>query len=204
MCNNPKKNSGFTLLELMIVIAIAGVLMAIAVPSFKDMMRNTRLTTYANQFVTSLNIARSEAIKRGVPVTVRKLSGVGSATYWSTAGWEVFVDDGGGNAANRNNGVRDTNETVLKTYPALPAKFTLKGNGLVLRDRISYQADGSANKTAGTLILCDNSDGNDTIEPYTAKAIIISMTGRIQMAKDKNGDGKPEDNNGATLTSCTP
>ncbi|MDD1608287.1 MAG: prepilin-type N-terminal cleavage/methylation domain-containing protein [Methylococcaceae bacterium] len=48
MCNNPKSASGFTLLELIVAISIAGILMAMAIPSFSDMIRNNRLTTYLN------------------------------------------------------------------------------------------------------------------------------------------------------------
>lgn len=199
MCNHPRTASGFTLLELIVAISIAGILMAMAIPSFQDLMRNNRLTTYANEFVTTLNLARSEAVKRGVPITARKISAAGTSTHWGTSGWNVFVDT---NKDGVQNTATNSTEVTLRTYDKLPSNFSLIGNG-VLVDSITYIANGSSNSTAATLILCDNSDGNGLIEPYTARAIIISMTGRIQMARD-NGSGKPKKNDGTTLTSCTP
>lgn len=201
MCSNPKRDSGFTLLELMVAIAIAGVLMAIAIPSFREMIRNNRLTTYANEFVTSLNIARSEAVKRGVPVTVRKIAAAGTSTHWGTSGWNVFVDNGAG--ANTGNGVLDAGEEILRTYPAFKPSFSLIGNGTVLRDRITYQADGTINNTPGSFALCDNSDGNNAAEAYTSRLIIVNSIGRIQMGKDSDSDGIPEKNNGTPLSDCT-
>jgi type IV fimbrial biogenesis protein FimT len=204
MCNNRKSTSGFTLLELIVAISIAGILMAMAIPSFKDMIRNSRLTTYANEMVTSLNLARSEAVKRGVSVSVRKSSSITGCTptYWSTCGWNVFVDDGAGTAANKDNGVLDTGEQILRTYPALPTSFTLAGNNNFV-NFIRYQADGTST-TLGSFAICDNSDGNNLPEPYTSKLIIISQVGRIRMARDSNNDGVPEkDNSGTPLSSCT-
>jgi type IV fimbrial biogenesis protein FimT len=204
MCNNRKSTSGFTLLELIVTISIAGILMAMAIPSFKDMIRNSRLTTYANEMVTSLNLARSEAVKRGVSVSVRKSSSVTGCTptYWSTCGWNVFVDDGAGTAANKDNGTLDTGEQILRTYPALPTSFTLAGNNNFV-NFIRFKADGSSN-TFGSFVVCDNSDGNNQPEPYTSRLIIIRPLGRIRIGKDSNGDGIPEDDSKTALTSCTP
>jgi len=186
MCNNPKSASGFTLLELIVAISIAGILMAMAIPSFSDMIRNNRLTTYANELVGSLNIARSEAVKRGVTVSVRK-----TGTYWNTSGWNVFVD-------NDEDGTLDAGEEVLKTYAPLPAPFTLiGGNNFV--NFIRYKADGSSN-TFGSFAVCANA----TPEPYTSRLIIIRQLGRVRVGKDSNNDGIPEDDSKVALTSCTP
>ena len=201
MCNHTKQVSGFTLLQLMAAIAIAGILMAAAVPTFRDMLRRTRLTTYANEFVTALNIARSEAIKQGITVTVRKIGGTG--TYWNTSGWNVFVD-------TNANGILDTSEKILRTYNALPNVYTLTGSTTGSFDTfIRYQSDGTRYLPSGStnndsFTICDNSDNNNTIEPYTAKVIIISLTGRIQMARDRDGNGIPENNSTTpvTYTSC--
>ncbi len=196
MCSHPKQASGFTLLELIVAISIAGILMAMAIPSFSDMMRNNRLTTYANELVTSLNIARSEAVKRGITVYVRKIGG--TATYWSDSGWNVFVDNNG------NKTFETGTDDLLRTYDKLPSKFILAGNGGIV-NYITYQSDGTSNM-GGTFALCDISNGNGIPpKPYTSKLIIISPVGRIRMGKDSDNDGIPEKDSSLSseLTDCT-
>lgn len=197
MCNNRKSTSGFTLLELIVAISIAGILMAMAIPSFKDMIRNNRLTTYANELVTSLNIARSEAVKRGVTVSVAKIrkSDTTTTTYWSENGWNVFVDTDG-------DGTLDTGEEVIRTYAPFSNKFTLMANNF--KNYITYKTDGTSNNN-GSFAVCDASDGNDTPEAYTSKLIIINKMGRIRIGKDSNNNGIPEkdDSPVTDLTSCT-
>src|SRR5262249_17690942 len=62
--------SGFTFLELLATIAIVIVIAAIAMPSYRTIIRDARLTTQIYEFNAALNLARSEAIKIGYPVTV--------------------------------------------------------------------------------------------------------------------------------------
>ena len=64
------KAKGFTLLELVVTVAIVALLAAIALPSFQTFVEGNRLTTSANLFLTMLNYARSEAIRRGGTVSV--------------------------------------------------------------------------------------------------------------------------------------
>lgn len=206
MCNNRKSTSGFTLLELMITISVAGILMAMAIPSFSDMIRNNRLTSYTNEFVTSLNIARSEAVKRGQHVVVRKIvAGAG----WEN-GWQVFVDVDrpSGNAAKENvfNDDGDTTlcepgeDCLLRTYAALPTPYTLRGSNNFV-NFIRYQPDATSN-IIGSFALCSKSVP-DKPDPYTSRLIIVRNLGRIRIGKDSNGDGIPEDDSKAALTSCT-
>lgn len=61
---------GFTLVELMITIAVAAILLAIAIPGFRDLILRNELTTATNDWVAAVNLARSEAVRRGVPVVV--------------------------------------------------------------------------------------------------------------------------------------
>lgn len=72
--------AGFTLAELLITIAIAGIMMAWALPAFDNLMKNSRLTATTNLIVGSFNLARSEAIARGTNVVVR-----GAANGWQVA-----------------------------------------------------------------------------------------------------------------------
>jgi type IV fimbrial biogenesis protein FimT len=66
---------GFTLVELMITLAVAAVLLTVAVPSFQAVFQNNRLVSQVNELVTAINLARNEAIKRGVNVTLRAETG---------------------------------------------------------------------------------------------------------------------------------
>lgn len=69
-------HKGFTLLELFVTIGIAGVLLAIAVPTFNESIARSRITSNANLLVGALNYARAEAVDRGAQVTVQPF-GVG-------------------------------------------------------------------------------------------------------------------------------
>ena len=88
---------GFTLIELMVTIAVLAIAISIAVPSFSKMISDNRAESQSGAMVTALNLARSEAVKRGQNVTVSPTTG----TNWS-AGWQVKAGT-----------------EVIRSYPAL-------------------------------------------------------------------------------------
>lgn len=61
---------GFTLLELMVTVAVLAILLTVGIPGFGDLVRNNRVTAQTNQLITAINIARTEAVKRGRNVQV--------------------------------------------------------------------------------------------------------------------------------------
>lgn len=65
-----KMGRGFTLLELMVAIAVLAILATVGVPSFRELIQNNRVTTQTNELVSALNFARTEAVKRGRNVEV--------------------------------------------------------------------------------------------------------------------------------------
>jgi type IV fimbrial biogenesis protein FimT len=104
---------GFTLLELMVTIGVAGVLLTLGVPSFVDVVRNNRAATNVNELVTAFSIARSESIRRGWNVSVcRSSDGATCGATWSD-GWIVFRDDAATDTAAPVVG------EVLRVWPAM-------------------------------------------------------------------------------------
>jgi len=180
-----KKHSAFTLIELMVTIAIAGVLLAIAIPGFGVMISNNRLTTQANDFVAAASFARSEAIKRGAPVTICRSnngSTCGTGTGWES-GWIVFAD-------RLNPGTRDSSydsncgavdaatqpvaECVLRSKGAFGnATNTLRGDANV-SDRITFTEQGMSPGFNGTLTVCDTSR-------RVAREVAVTVTGRMRI-----------------------
>lgn len=165
---------GFTLIELMVSIGILAILTAVAIPSFTSIMINYRLTSIANTFVASAQLARSEAIKRNGRVTMCKSAD--GATCVLTGGWEqgwiLFPDVD-------NNAVRGSAEDIIHTERALPAKYlTTAGDNY-----ISFTASGGSELISGafqatTVTLCSQ------VEPIgQARQMILNSVGRLRVQK---------------------
>ncbi|HRX88773.1 MAG TPA: GspH/FimT family pseudopilin [Steroidobacteraceae bacterium] len=108
---------GYTLLELMTALSILGILVAIGAPSFNEYTRNSRTLAAQNDFVTALNLARNEAVRRSMRVTVCASSNGANCTgntTWNN-GWIVFQDGSGAM------GTVDANDRVLQVYRDYPA-----------------------------------------------------------------------------------
>lgn len=98
-----------TLLELMITVAVAAITLTVAVPSFRELIQNNRAVSQANQFVASLNLARSEAVKRGRPVQIcvdtdLSSNACGGADWHG--GWRIWVDNDGDAAVDNGETIR--------------------------------------------------------------------------------------------------
>jgi type IV fimbrial biogenesis protein FimT len=121
---------GFTLIELMLAIAVLAVLLGLAVPSFLETVRNNRTISRNNEFIGALNYARSEALKRSDAVSIcasDDQATCSGATDW-TAGWIVFADqdaDGDMDGDPDGDPSTDDGEALLQAQGAAPREFTL-------------------------------------------------------------------------------
>ncbi len=165
--------SGFTLVELMITIAIIGVLAVIAAPGFFQFVQSQRATSAANDFVASLNLARNEAIKRGIPVAVCA-SNDAQATPPSCSGgdnwedgWIVFTDDG------PNNGIFDGGEDLLRVGRELPGAELDTDAGTPF---VRFTANGMAAQRDDFTLIPQDSPGNDE-----NREIELGATGRAEV-----------------------
>ncbi len=134
------RNRGYTAVELMFTAAIAGVVMALAVPNFRDFIQNNRAAQEANELVGALSVARSESVTRGIPVSV--CSSTDGATCaasddWST-GWIVFTDANAPLGDVTDAVAPATPDTVLRVVSALPTGSELAAD----TDFVSYAASG--------------------------------------------------------------
>lgn len=150
----------FTLIELMITLAILAILLAIAAPSFRDTIQNNRTQTIANDLTTALQFARSEAVKRGVRVDIcrRAANACADAVDWGN-GWLVKVNGG----------------DVLRVWEAVGDRDSVSGPN----ETLTYRPNGLLTKATDSAftVAFDNCTGKPQ---YT---IALTATGRVTSTK---------------------
>lgn len=190
-----KQLTGFTIIELMVTVSLVAVLLTVGVPAFQGLAERNQLTSHINSFISSLALARSEAVKRRqrVVVCVSNDSATCANNGAYESGWIVYVDADDDGARDETN----ADEELLWVSEQLPVNFTLRANGN-FTNSIHYLASGKSsganNLGTGSVFLCKESAVDK------ARMIIVNGAGRVRLAKH-NSSGVPMGPSGA-LASC--
>ena len=172
-------------MELMMVLSIMGIILAVAAPSFEDFRRNNRLSAAGNDFLTALQLARTESIKRQISVSLcpstNPTAAVASCSVGPYRGWIVFQDDNGDCARQ-------------------PAELLVRGEG-PLDARLNVQSDGRCVSFAPTgftraavapiasshVVFCD--ERGIVLQQGTngsaARGVELNQSGRAHVTRDQ-------------------
>ncbi len=162
-----RRAGGFTIIELMVVLAIVAAVLVLVPPGMAQLALTTNLKSYSHEMLSSLYLTRSEAIKRNVPVTLcvstdgSTCAGSGS---WAE-GWIIRAPDG----------------TVIKRQQAIPDGFSMSGSGSGT-DTIVFQPSGAAS-TSTDITVCRQTPvvGNQE------RVVRVAPTGRARVITTRTG-----------------
>lgn len=201
-----KRESGFTLIELIIALVILGVVAVGVVPTVSDIMTRNRSSSITNEFLGALNYARSEAVTRTRSTTMCRIdSTAGSCTHANVGagkcvcattntseaadgwedGWLTFVDIDGDAVVETADG-----DELLQVQAPLGGGFTIRGNSDAT-DNISFGSNGTTEGiSAATIAVCapgtDFSEGSSRMA--TARGITLIATGRARATAFTDAD----------------
>lgn len=197
-----QRQKGFTLLELMVTLVIGGILLSLAIPNLRTYVANTRITTTTNEMLATINVARTEAIKRGASVLLCKSSDVDPETptnsscdsnaqsHWHQ-GWLLYAAPSANTPTNFNTGSgapTDTTPLILAS-DSVDSGITVisnaAGTGFLHFDQRGFLR----NNNMAVLAICDDR-GEDA-----GRVIEISRLGRTSIHATSTSN---------TSRSCTP
>jgi type IV fimbrial biogenesis protein FimT len=160
----PFKLRGFSVIELMTAVALAAILLTLAIPSFTSFLNSNRVTSQANELLTTFQLARMEAIRRNGRVVVCSSSDgttCAAGTAWS--GWITYVDIAG-------DGFTATDPVIQKNALSAPTSGTANA---AVGNEVVFRSDGFARTSTGALL-----DG--------IVGICVPTTSPLENARDVN------------------
>jgi type IV fimbrial biogenesis protein FimT len=188
---------GFTLVELLIALAVTAILLTVGIPSIRTMMNSSERATKINDLVGALNLARSESVKRGADITICRrasgdtsnvcASGDGANCDASThencweGGWIVFAD-------NDADGIRDDGEELVRVYEYHSIRHILSPD-TNYQNFVRFGSNGAPN-SIGAFTYCVDLDADGHYESDEAdywRAVSVNKTGRSNVSSTING-----------------
>jgi len=163
--------AGFTLIEIMVTLAVAIITLSVAVPSYVNFTRANKLTTQVNSFVQALHLARNEAVRAGGATFCASNDQLDCTEGgdWLT-GWIIFADYDA-------NGTKDSGEEVIRIGEAFPPGFVITAD----ETSATFGRQGFVVVTGGaklplTFSFCNGRTGDDM-----GRKISINKAGRPSM-----------------------
>lgn len=159
-----RRNAGFTAIEMLVALAIIGILVSIAAPSFQDLIVSTRVKGGASDLYAALIYSRSEAIKRNANVTLTPVSGA-----WAN-GWQVAAG-----------------ATVLASHGALTNLRVDCPAGTTCAQTLTYGRNGRL--SSGAISLVVDVPVPPTPRRVAMRCVNVDLSGRVNVRTDNNLDG---------------
>ncbi|MDO8699941.1 MAG: GspH/FimT family protein [Rhodoferax sp.] len=184
-----KKSYGFTLIEVIVVVAIVAVLVALAAPSFVQIIRSTNVASAVNGFLVDMRYARSESIKRGSSVVMCRsnspeassptcgsgsgvdIDGDGIGDGWAS-GWIIFEDLNG-------DGTVDAGESILKVQARDSSIGSILEGGIGSSTKFRFTPTGRLRNLSGATTL---TVGNPNYSSDLQRVLCVSMAGHVRIA----------------------
>ncbi len=169
-----RRTCGFTLLELMVVVALVAVLLSLGAPALGRSLALQRQRAAIQALFAGFNLARREAIVGAAAVTVCPLAErAGECGGDYARGWQVFAD------SDRDQRSDDTGDALLRVYPALPPGLvvTNRAGTRTAGEAVTWYPDGTARRTL-TLQLCD-----PQTRPDNAYSLVLNGVGRARIGR---------------------
>jgi len=163
------------LIELMIVLVVLATTLSVGTPLFQSLLHSNRLRAESSRFLGAINLARSEAVMRNLPVSIcpSAMATTGKAQCSGTyaGGWIVFAN------ADKDKIVDAGTDEVLQVFESLRPGYRLtnRSGSRAAFELINYLPDGSAHSNR-TLLFCP--------PPQTSRqsqSIIINIVGRARV-----------------------
>ena len=169
-----RRSSGFSLVELMITIAVLAVIIAISAPSFTGVFNGNRLTSQANELVASLQMARSEALRRNATVVVCRSDDGGNSCAGAAGPWDTWITTDADDEVLRQDSVKAPVELTADVHT------------------ISFRGNGVARDAWGDLLDAEFTACIPTTQPDANQRLVtVSLGGRASIESQDGGGECP-------------
>ncbi|ARN72829.1 GspH/FimT family pseudopilin [Oceanicoccus sagamiensis] len=179
--SSSQRQRGFTLVELMMTLAVAAIIMGVVLPGFNNLIQRTQMAADFNQLLGDLAYARSEAVKANIAVSICPTADQStcSGTDW-TKDWLIFTD----NDSNRD---RDGADTILRVRQASSSDITITLSDFAEDGGIRFEGDGkfedADSASVGQMVVCDDRGAT------SAQGLSFSVYGQFRLMRDTNDSG---------------